>query len=170
MKQNELFDFIKNIIIELDYIPLEVHLTCIKNKTILKIVIHHLTHSVSLDDCTEIAEILSRQLDIENPFDRAYDLVVESPGLQREIKSPDEYQYFIGREFCIFPKTTNKFPTKDGFFIAFLENICDNILTVKNNEHKFNISCDEIQKAHLFFDFSKALKNNKKKNQKTHGG
>ncbi|SFB77246.1 ribosome maturation factor RimP [Brevinema andersonii] len=170
MKQNELFDFIKNIIIELDYIPLEINLTHIKNKTILKIVIHHLKHPVSLDDCTEIANIVSRQLDIENPFDKAYDLVVESPGLQREIKSLEEYQYFIGRELCIFPKTTDKFPTKDRFFIAFLENICDNTLTVKNNQHIFNISCDEIQKAHLFFDFSKALKNNKKKNHKIHGG
>lgn len=55
--------------------------------------------SVSLDDCVRVSEELSAILDVEDPVaaDR-YTLEVSSPGLDRPLRRPDDYQRFAGRK------------------------------------------------------------------------
>lgn len=54
--------------------------------------------SVSLDDCARVSEELSAILDVEDvvPADR-YTLEVSSPGLDRPLRTADDYRRFAGR-------------------------------------------------------------------------
>lgn len=54
--------------------------------------------SVSLEDCARVSEELSAILDVEDivPVDR-YTLEVSSPGLDRPLRSAEDYQRFAGR-------------------------------------------------------------------------
>lgn len=54
--------------------------------------------SVSLDDCARVSEELSAILDVEDvvPTDR-YTLEVSSPGLDRPLRTADDYRRFSGR-------------------------------------------------------------------------
>jgi ribosome maturation factor RimP len=53
--------------------------------------------AVGVDDCRHVSSDLSALLDVEEPIDRAYTLEVTSPGLDRPLRGPDDYQRFRGR-------------------------------------------------------------------------
>jgi len=52
---------------------------------------------VTLDDCANFSRIVSSALDVEDPLDAAYELVVSSPGLDRPLRTPAHYQRYIGK-------------------------------------------------------------------------
>ncbi|MGH9469621.1 MAG: ribosome maturation factor RimP [Terriglobia bacterium] len=49
-------------------------------------------------DCQSISEQMSALLDVEDPFPGRYTLEVSSPGLERKLVKPEEFQYFSGRK------------------------------------------------------------------------
>lgn len=52
---------------------------------------------VSHADCALVSEQMSAILDVEDPFPGRYMLEVSSPGLDRKLVKPREYQHFAGR-------------------------------------------------------------------------
>jgi ribosome maturation factor RimP len=48
-------------------------------------------------DCQLVSEQLSAILDVEDPFPGSYTLEVSSPGLDRKLTKPADYEYFAGR-------------------------------------------------------------------------
>jgi ribosome maturation factor RimP len=52
---------------------------------------------VSHEDCALVSEQMSAILDVEDPFPGSYVLEVSSPGLDRKLVKPREFQYFAGR-------------------------------------------------------------------------
>ncbi len=53
---------------------------------------------VNIDDCVAASRQLSVWLDVENPIPGAYRLEVSSPGLDRPLVRPTDYQRFLGAE------------------------------------------------------------------------
>lgn len=53
---------------------------------------------VSHADCQAVSEQMSALLDVEDPFPGSYTLEVSSPGLDRKLSKPSEYEYFAGRK------------------------------------------------------------------------
>lgn len=53
--------------------------------------------SVSLEHCQKVSEELSAVLDVEDVVPAEYTLEVSSPGLDRPLRSRDDYQRFTGR-------------------------------------------------------------------------
>jgi ribosome maturation factor RimP len=51
---------------------------------------------VSLDDCSTVSRQASAILDVEDPITHAYTLEVSSPGLDRKLYNPDDYDRFAG--------------------------------------------------------------------------
>jgi ribosome maturation factor RimP len=52
---------------------------------------------VSHADCQLVSEQVSAILDVEDPFPGSYTLEVSSPGLDRKLVKPSDYQHFVGR-------------------------------------------------------------------------
>jgi ribosome maturation factor RimP len=52
---------------------------------------------VSIDDCEQVNREISTILDVEDPLPFAYTLEVSSPGLDRPLRSVDDYARFAGR-------------------------------------------------------------------------
>jgi ribosome maturation factor RimP len=52
---------------------------------------------VSHADCQLVSEQLSAMLDVEDPFPANYLLEVSSPGLDRELRRPSDFEHFAGR-------------------------------------------------------------------------
>lgn len=52
---------------------------------------------VSHADCQLVSEQLSAMLDVEDPFPSSFMLEVSSPGLDRELNKPRDYEHFAGR-------------------------------------------------------------------------
>jgi len=53
--------------------------------------------SVSHRDCELVIEQMSAILDVEDLFATSYTLEVSSPGLDRKLREPREYEHFAGR-------------------------------------------------------------------------
>ena len=53
--------------------------------------------SVSVEDCAAVSRDLSAVLDVEDIVSAAYTLEVSSPGLDRPLRSADDYRRFAGR-------------------------------------------------------------------------
>src|ERR1041385_5682207 len=53
--------------------------------------------SVSVDDCAHVSRDLSALLDVDDVVPTAYTLEVSSPGLDRPLRSADDYRRFTGR-------------------------------------------------------------------------
>ncbi len=52
---------------------------------------------VRLEDCREVSDQLSDLLDVEELIDHPYSLEVSSPGLDRVLKTPEDFIRFTGR-------------------------------------------------------------------------
>lgn len=52
---------------------------------------------VEIDDCSRVSEQLSEQLDIADPIANAYFLEVSSPGAERPLKKPADFQRAVGQ-------------------------------------------------------------------------
>ena len=48
-------------------------------------------------DCQLVSEQMSALLDVEDPFPGSYTLEVSSPGLDRKLTKPSEFEHFAGR-------------------------------------------------------------------------
>jgi ribosome maturation factor RimP len=55
------------------------------------------TGGVSHADCQLVSEQLSAMLDVEDLFPDSYMLEVSSPGLDRELRKPSDFEHFTGR-------------------------------------------------------------------------
>jgi ribosome maturation factor RimP len=64
-------------------------------RTILRVLVDR-DGGVSVDDCARLSEMLSRQLDIEEPFGHHYTLEVASPGLDRPLRKAADFDRFAG--------------------------------------------------------------------------
>lgn len=53
---------------------------------------------VSLDDCTRVSRSLSAVLEVEAQIPMAYTLEVSSPGLDRRLRSPADFERFAGSQ------------------------------------------------------------------------
>lgn len=53
---------------------------------------------MSFDDCTEITNIISALLDVNDPISGAYNLEVCSPGIDRPLTKHEDYKRFAGSE------------------------------------------------------------------------
>ena len=51
---------------------------------------------ITLEDCMQVSDELSTHLDVEDPIDDSYLLEVSSPGLDRPLRTDDDFARFAG--------------------------------------------------------------------------
>lgn len=59
---------------------------------------------VDLETVTEVSEELSRGLDLRDPIKGGYTLEVSSPGLERNLRSPEHFTLSVGRRVIVKTK------------------------------------------------------------------
>lgn len=52
---------------------------------------------VTLDDCADVSREVSAVLEVDDPIESAYRLEVSSPGIDRPLKKPADYERFVGQ-------------------------------------------------------------------------
>lgn len=53
---------------------------------------------ITIDDCATASRAISALLDVEDPIDDAYELEVSSPGIDRPLTRPKDFERFAGLE------------------------------------------------------------------------
>lgn len=101
---------------------------------------------VIVDDCAHVSREISTWLDVEDLIEHAYHLEVSSPGLERPLKKPADYERFAGRKARVKLKEP-----RDGqrVFIGILGSIQENKVTLIVDEKPVRIAFEEIARARL---------------------
>jgi len=98
-----------------------------------------------LDKCAEVTRILSPILDLEPPVNGHYTLEVSSPGIERPLKTIEQYKASIGDLIKVKLINTDK-------IIGSLDSLEDGTLTIKEEDGEITkISLDDIDKARTYY-------------------
>ncbi|HIJ80833.1 MAG TPA: ribosome maturation factor RimP [Desulfuromonadales bacterium] len=111
---------------------------------------------IKLDDCADVSRELSLVLDVEDAITAHYTLEVSSPGLDRPLKKPADYDRFAGRLI----KVRTYQPLKDDggnkrkTFLGKLEALTDGVVRMTLTEGQTaSIPLEHVAKANLEFEF-----------------
>ena len=95
---NEIARIIEPSLDAMGYRLVRVHLTSLKNPTVQVMAERRDEAAMSVDDCAEISRSISALLDVADPIAGAYTLEVSSPGIDRPLVRPEDYDRFAGFE------------------------------------------------------------------------
>ncbi len=102
---------------------------------------------VTLDHCSTVSRELGRYLDVEDLIDHAYYLEVSSPGLERPLRSTDDFRRYCGK------KARVKFhDALDGekVFEGVIEEVVDDRIHLRlEDDRSIQFSFEMINKARL---------------------
>lgn len=107
-------------------------------------------NSVSIEDCEVINRELGDELDKLDFIDGQYILQVESPGLDRELRGPRDFDRFSGALVDV-----HLFAPHQGSknFIGELKSRTDEILCIISDDQNIEIPCKQVAKVNLHIDF-----------------
>ncbi len=94
---------VENTAIRYNLIPLEISLEKENGHWFLRIFIYCTNHPVNHQDCENMSRSIGDLLDEIIPF--KYYLEISSPGLDKKLKKPIEYQIFSGHNVIVKVKT-----------------------------------------------------------------
>lgn len=111
---------------------------------------------VTLDDCADFSRELSLVLDVEDIIPCEYNLEVSSPGLDRPLKTPADYERFKGR--LVKVRTYEPCPDDAGnrrkTFLGCLVGLQNGHIVIKLKEGQgASIPLERVAKANLEFEF-----------------
>jgi ribosome maturation factor RimP len=101
-------------------------------------------HGIGIEDCTAVSNHLTRLFAVENiDYDR---LEVSSPGLDRLLKKPADFERFAGQEVQLRSRIA---VGNQRNFVGVLLGLQDGMvcLRAENGDHKFPL--DQVDKARL---------------------
>jgi len=124
-----------------------------KKSVRLYIAIDHLERKIDLSDCERVSKRLGEYFDLENWFDFPYTLEVSSPGVERELKTAEDYRRFAGETVKIVLKEPLE---KRSVFIGRLSKVSLEERRVeiveRDSTRAFTIGFDQIKKGNLYLE------------------
>ena len=111
--------------------------------------------SIDIDQCSQVSEKLSEELDRTDPIPQNYFLEVSSPGAERPLKKEEDFQKAIGQ--FVFIKTyeaINDMKEFEGYLLAYGPEGAEVEMRIKTRKLTVVIDRDKIALARLAIDFS----------------
>lgn len=101
---------------------------------------------VTIDDCATASRQISAVLDVENAISSRYNLEVSSPGINRLLFEPEQYQDYIGSMVQVKLRLA-----QDGrkHFKGILEQVNADHIVLQVDEERFTLAFRGIAKANL---------------------
>ena len=112
-------------------------------------VIIYAPNGVKVDDCEAVSRLLGERLDEEDVIEQAYTLEVSSPGLERRLRRPHEYDLYKGKRIRIVCRQ----PVEgQGEWRGELAGLRDDQVLLKSSESQvINIPLTMIKRAQLVY-------------------
>ena len=110
---------------------------------------------IDLGDCEKVSREIAALLDVEDPIDKAYQLEVSSPGLDRPLTKTEHYQRFVGEKVrvqTLIPINGRK------KFMGPLLGLEGRVVLLKQDAETVRIPLADIEKAKLVPDYEKELR------------
>lgn len=101
---------------------------------------------VTIADCAKVSREVSALLDVEDPVDGAYVLEVSSPGLDRPLARPKDFERYRGRRVRL--RTGSPVAGRRNF-AGVLVGLEDGDVVVEGEEGAYRVPYKALQKANI---------------------
>ena len=101
---------------------------------------------VTLDDCERVSNRVSGVLDVEDPIAGEYRLEVSSPGLDRLLFTPAQYEQFIGETVKVSLSGMHEMRKR---ITGRIDGVAGNTVILNDAGKEFHIPLDVIDRARL---------------------
>ncbi|MDP3669702.1 MAG: ribosome maturation factor RimP [Telluria sp.] len=121
---------------------------------------------IALEDCESVSREIAALLDVEDPIQKAYQLEVSSPGLDRPLVKPEHYQRFLGEKVrlqLLAPVSGRK------RLLGTLLSIEAGQVTVEVDGQRFEVALTDIDRARLVPDYAREFSKNKSSDSEDNG-
>ena len=105
---------------------------------------------VTLNDCARLSGIVGDLLEVHDLITQAYTLEVSSPGLNRPLKTPADYQRYVGRLVRLVGRGPAQ---KSAVWRGELLGLEDDQVMIRQGDTVHAVPLGEISRARLDFDF-----------------
>ena len=126
---------------------------------LLRIYIDEQSNGIAVEDCARVSREVAALLDVEDPIAGNYNLEVSSPGLDRPLKKPADFDRFTGQKARLKSKNLLD-PDQRGntrkTFVGTLLGFEDNQIRLELSDKQggvIAIPLSEIEKANLEEEF-----------------
>ena len=153
MQLDNIIEFLKKPIEQLEYELVEVNILGSKNPTLQIMIERKDRKNIALKDCEKVSRSLSTLIDVGDIISDQYTLEISSPGVERKLNSLKDYERFTGKDALIqlrAPINSVKkircniqSVTKDNR----IEFLC--LDDINSDDHLINISLQDIETAKL---------------------
>ena len=106
---------------------------------------------VDLDTVAEVSEEISRGLDLKDPIHGRYMLEVSSPGLERNLRSPEHFRVSTGRQVVV--KTMTKLVADSHRIVGTIVAADDREVRLDLGEKQVAVPYDEVKSARTVFEW-----------------
>jgi len=110
---------------------------------------------VDLGDCEKVSREIAALLDVEDPIEKAYQLEVSSPGLDRPLTKLEHYERFRGEKARVQTLVPINGRKK---FVGPILGLEQRALLLKQDAEIVRIPLADIEKARLVPDYAKELR------------
>lgn len=118
---------------------------------VLRVIIDRPEGGVSHRDCLAVSEQLGPMLDVEDPIPGRYLLEVASPGLDRRLYKPADYQRFLGRRVKV--RLKQRLPELGGRrFTGQLEGLAGGVVSFLVEGRRVQVPYENIDRANLVLE------------------
>jgi len=98
MRNEELTQLLEPVIADLGLECLGVEYSPSHGNSLIRVYIDAADRPVTVDDCEAVSRQVSATLDVNDPIQGRYTLEVSSPGLDRPLYTPAQFQRFVGQQ------------------------------------------------------------------------
>lgn len=150
--QTELDNIVKNTVEGLNYILWGYEYRPQRESALLRIFIEKDASDgtgISVEDCAIVSRQIGAVLDVENIIPVAYILEVSSPGMDRVLFTPEQYQDYLGETLKV--RTRTPIEERRNFKGTLLKTT-DAGVHIKVDNQEFEIPFESIDRARLVLD------------------
>lgn len=113
---------------------------------VLRLYIDRPEKGVTIDDCETVSRAAAPVLDVEDPIPQKYVLEVSSPGIERPLRRPKDFEKFAGS----FVKLDTKEKVEERHhFSGILKGLRDNRIVIQEGEREWIIPLELLKKAKI---------------------
>ncbi|MFP4042902.1 MAG: ribosome maturation factor RimP [Bacteroidales bacterium] len=117
---------------------------------ILRVFLENKDGDLTIEECEKVSRALSVILDEEDPIDKSYILEVSSPGLERPLKTEEDFERFKGELIAV--KTFKKINGQKEFIGNLKSFEAVKITLILGDDQEITIDYNLVARANLTFE------------------
>ncbi|UXI69741.1 ribosome maturation factor RimP [Tahibacter amnicola] len=150
MKDDELLQLIHPVVADLGLECLGIEYAPSRGNSLLRIYIDAPERGITIEDCEAVSREISAQMDVNDPIEGRYTLEVSSPGIDRPLFTPAQFERFTGE----VAKIALNLPVEGRRRLqGVILRVDGDQITIDQDGVEFTVAHDNIQKARLVPDY-----------------